>query len=209
MVEQLIQNMHEAALLCGIFKGNLSSFVSTQFKLRRLTFGRGCWRQRGRWRWQAGAGDAQVTVSPSGCEAEEARLVGGDVAVDPGIILRHFCIDSWEIGQSTFSPKTHDSYLHPATVLLGHHWTAWVSLWGEKPLGERTFAGGQIWHKRRRNNYLTCVPSSITKPSADHVVCDVAHAIVTVTLSRPHNRNLHLHQVLWGRKRNWSDTDLL
>lgn len=55
---------------------------------------------------------------PVALEADEARLVGGDEAVDPGLILRHSGVDSWETGQSAASAETHHAGLDPPRVVL-------------------------------------------------------------------------------------------
>lgn len=74
--------------------------------------------------WQSCAGDTEVTVGPSGRERHEARLVGGDLGPDPGLVLGYSGVDSWKIRPGTTFPKTDDSRLNPATALLDHHWTS-------------------------------------------------------------------------------------
>lgn len=70
----------------------------------------------------------QIAVRPRGGEGDKAGLVSGDFAVDPALILRHSSVDSWKIWQGTLVSKTHDSRLHPDTVLFAHHRTSRVPL---------------------------------------------------------------------------------
>lgn len=74
----------------------------------------------GWWWWQTSTGDTEVAVSPSGREGDEAWLVAGDMTVDPGLILGHSGVDSWDIRLGTTDSKTHNSLLDPETVLLAH-----------------------------------------------------------------------------------------
>ncbi|KAG7220682.1 hypothetical protein INR49_017943 [Caranx melampygus] len=98
--------------------------------------GCGVWRGCGAWRgWGASTSDALVSVSPSRCEGDEARLVGGDYTVDPGLIAGHSGEDCWEIRLSTTNSKTHHSCLDPAAVLLTHYRPTRVALRREEHLG--------------------------------------------------------------------------
>lgn len=78
--------------------------------------------------WQTRTLDTEVAVSPTGSEGDEARLVAGDLAVDPGLIPGHSGVDSREVGQGTTLSKTHDSLLDPDTVLLAHQRAARIPL---------------------------------------------------------------------------------
>lgn len=53
-----------------------------------------------------------------------ARLVAGDLDVDPVLILGNPGIDSWEIGPSAAFAETHHSSLDPQRVAFNHQWTA-------------------------------------------------------------------------------------
>ena len=80
--------------------------------------------REGGWRrWQASTADAEVTVRSCGREGDKARLAAGDLAVDPGLILGHSGVDSWEIRFGTTISKTYDSPQDPAAALLAHQRT--------------------------------------------------------------------------------------
>lgn len=60
--------------------------------------------------------------------ADEARLVGGDLAVDPGLVLGHSGVDSWEFSLSTADSKADHSGLDPPGAIFNHHGAARVAL---------------------------------------------------------------------------------
>ena len=67
------------------------------------------------------SGSRDRTVAPEG---DEARLVAADPAVDPGLVLGHSGVDSWEAGLGTASSKTHHSNLEPPGAAFTHLWAA-------------------------------------------------------------------------------------
>lgn len=67
-------------------------------------------------------------VSRGGYKGDEARLVGGDLAVDPGLVLWYPSVDSWEIGLSAAYPKAHYSSLDPNGAVFNHQWASRVTL---------------------------------------------------------------------------------
>lgn len=67
-------------------------------------------------------------VSRGGHKGDEARLVGGDLAVDPGLVLWYPSVDSWEIGLSAAYPKAHHSSLDPNGAVFNHQWASRVTL---------------------------------------------------------------------------------
>lgn len=66
---------------------------------------------------QVGAG-GDLIAAP---EKQEAGLVGGDLLVDPGLVVGHTSVDSREVGQRTTLAKTHDPSLGPTGVIFDHH----------------------------------------------------------------------------------------
>ena len=61
-----------------------------------------------------GQGDgASVAARSRAGEVDEARQVAGDVAFDPGLVLRHAGVDSWVAGFSTALSETHHSTQDP------------------------------------------------------------------------------------------------
>lgn len=89
--------------------------------------------------WQAGTRHTQVAIRPIGREGDEAWLVAGNMAVDPGVILRHSGVDAWEIRQSTAFSKAHNAPLDPAAPLLHHQRASRVPLRGETHLEDGVF----------------------------------------------------------------------
>lgn len=67
-------------------------------------------------------------VSRGGHKGDEARLVGGDLSVDPGLVLWYPSVDSWEIGLSAAFPKAHHSSLDPNGAVFNHQWASRVTL---------------------------------------------------------------------------------
>ena len=79
-------------------------------------------------RGQTRTGVAAVSIQPTGVELDEAWLIRADVGVDPGLVIGHSGVDSWQIGPSAARTKTNDSRLDPDGALLVHHRTSWVTL---------------------------------------------------------------------------------
>lgn len=65
---------------------------------------------------------------PVRCDGDEARLGAVvwtvDLSVDPGLVLRHSGVHSWEVGQSTASSKAHHSGLDPPGAAFAHQGAA-------------------------------------------------------------------------------------
>lgn len=73
-------------------------------------------------------GDIEVRVSPTGGEGDKAWLVSADLAVDPGLVLGHSGVHSWEICCGTALSETHNPRLDPDLTLFAHHWPPGVPL---------------------------------------------------------------------------------
>ena len=65
---------------------------------------------------------------PVSLELDEAGPVGGDLAVDPVLVLGHAGVDSREPGLSTAASKTHHASQNPRRVAFTHHRAAGVAL---------------------------------------------------------------------------------
>lgn len=65
-----------------------------------------------------------------GCNQNKARLVGGDVALDPVLILGHSGEAVRDLGRcTTFSAiETHQSSLDPLGFTFPHHWASYITL---------------------------------------------------------------------------------
>lgn len=119
----------------GVAQRGGSNLCVSQREVNPLTFSGGrrgsCFGSGGRrcscgggWGWKTSTGDTEVRISPTGGEGDVAWLVTGDLGVDPGLVLRHSCVHSWEICLGTPVAKTHNARLDPASTLFAHHWTS-------------------------------------------------------------------------------------
>lgn len=139
-------------------------------------------------------GVAAVSIQPTGGKLDKAWLIRADVGVDPGLVTGHSGVDSWQTRPSTAITKTDNTRLDPDGALLTHHWTSRVSLRGRTGRcvnirdSRSHLSQGEKWNKAA---HLTWVFASCQNTSTDHVVCDCAHTIQTVTLSVSHNWYLH------------------
>lgn len=61
-------------------------------------------------------------------DEDEARLVAGDLTVDPRLIGRHSGVDAWKTFQTAVSAKTHHACLDPLRCVFGHQRAARISL---------------------------------------------------------------------------------
>jgi len=67
-------------------------------------------------------------ISTIGGERNEAWLVGGDMLIDPVLVLRNSGIHTRKVGFSTTLAKAHNSRLDPERTLFADHRTTRVTL---------------------------------------------------------------------------------
>lgn len=65
---------------------------------------------------------------PAAHEVNEAGLVGGDLAVDPGLILGHSGVDSWSVWLSAALAEAHHTSQNPLGFIFSHQRAARIAL---------------------------------------------------------------------------------
>lgn len=67
-------------------------------------------------------------VRPAAQEVNEAGLVGGDLAVDPGLILRHSGVDPRSVWLSAALAEAHHANQNPLGFVFSHERAARITL---------------------------------------------------------------------------------
>lgn len=138
-------------------------------------------------------------------EGDVSRQVFQDLAVDPGLVLGHSGVDSWELWIPASPGKAHHSGLDPPAAVQGHQRAAGVLLLNQRGGSAPADLHEAQNEKEQNPTHLTEPLPSEIRTGTDHVGGD--GSIGCVTLDVGDDGKADLLQRLRRRKISWKRTD--